>query len=822
MNRNTCLRRLLTSASALTPGIVLLAQPTSAQTVPQQAGSTDAQQAARQNGFDEIIVTAQRRAENKQTVPVSISAFSSEKLSDQGITNVSELQKLTPGILLNGAGSISHATFTIRGQGKAVVGPGLPSVITYVNEVPLGTIGSSPPTFDLGNIQILKGPQGTAFGRNTTGGAILAYTVAPSYELEGYFQAQYGNYNDRQLQGAVNVPIVDDMLSIRIAGEIARRKGFTKNFSTGKRMDDLHSDAIRASVLFEPTDRIKNTLVADYIKYDMEGPALFPFGPVLNPALIPAINAQAALGKRAVNTSIDPSYHNVHWGISNTTTIDLGAVTVKNIVGFIHDTSNEVFDAAGVPRGAPLPDLGAAITDPIQRAGFYLLFPPGAPSIVATNIGYSRNQQFTEELQLSGTLFDDKLDWLLGGFYLNKTPDGRNALAFDIFHPINPTPTQIYVASLAGGASPLSAVADQFYSDKSKSVFGNFTYDLSGISPALEGLKFNGGYRYTWDEQGVCSNSRNIFSYADSSLLAPITPDLDACKAVVGTYVAKAKFKAPTYTVGLNYAVNDDIFLYVTRRTGYRAGGLNGPNLQTALKPYQTFDPQKVTDHEVGAHVKWNSGGVRGQFNIAGFYDKYRKLQLQATGLRTGSLLGDGVTRVTVQPSGTSLALNAGNATFKGFELDGSLGYGGLTVTYGVSYITAKYTSFTVPTLLNPFFSAANFTGVPKWSYQASAEYVLPFKPGIGGEIALRGNFYHIDKQYQGFALMPSTELTDLAVDWKKVGNRNLNITAYVNNLFDRRYIQNVALSQPAFGNFSGALGAPRQYGIRVRYEFGN
>lgn len=173
----------------------------------------------------DIVVTARRRSESAQTVPVSITAVGGEVIQRLGLQTTGDLQRLVPGVILNGAGSMSNSTYTIRGQGKAVTGPGLPSVITYLNEVPLPPIGSFTPTFDLDNVQVLKGPQGTLFGRNTTGGAVLVYTRAPSYDVNGYVQADIGNFNKHSFQGAVNIPIVSDVLAVRLAANIERNKG---------------------------------------------------------------------------------------------------------------------------------------------------------------------------------------------------------------------------------------------------------------------------------------------------------------------------------------------------------------------------------------------------------------------------------------------------------------------------------------------------------------------------------------------------------------------------------------------------------------------
>ena len=159
---------------------------------------------------EDIVVTARRKAESIQSVPVAVQAFSSEILIKQNIHDTKDLQRLVPGVVFNGAGSDLNTTFTIRGQGRAVIGTISPSVQSYVNEVALPNWGAVIPTYDVANVQVLKGPQGTLFGRNTTGGAVLVYSQAPKHEFGGYASATLGDYSWHELEGAVNVPIVQD------------------------------------------------------------------------------------------------------------------------------------------------------------------------------------------------------------------------------------------------------------------------------------------------------------------------------------------------------------------------------------------------------------------------------------------------------------------------------------------------------------------------------------------------------------------------------------------------------------------------------------
>src|SRR6185369_4323416 len=147
----------------------------------------------------DIVVTARRRAEDISKVPVSVTAFGSAQIESKHIQNLTDLTKLTPGLNITGGGSRTNVFVTIRGQSRGVTGNVSPGVLTYFNEVPLPTYGSTIPTYDMANIQVLKGPQGTLFGRNSIGGAILTYSKAPTYHFEGYVKGEIGQYANRNV-----------------------------------------------------------------------------------------------------------------------------------------------------------------------------------------------------------------------------------------------------------------------------------------------------------------------------------------------------------------------------------------------------------------------------------------------------------------------------------------------------------------------------------------------------------------------------------------------------------------------------------------------
>src|SRR3546814_710560 len=167
----------------------------------------------------------------------------------------SRLRSPRPVCRLNDSGAPTNANYAIRGVTKPVAGQGAPGVVSYFADVPLPAYVSSTPQYDLASIQVLKGPQGTLFGRNTVGGALLIDPVAPGYRFDGYLQASYGNFDTKSLEGALNVPIVDGKVALRVAGRINRGDGQVKNLGSGRDFQNQHDNSFRASLLIEPTHR---------------------------------------------------------------------------------------------------------------------------------------------------------------------------------------------------------------------------------------------------------------------------------------------------------------------------------------------------------------------------------------------------------------------------------------------------------------------------------------------------------------------------------------------------------------------------------------
>lgn len=818
MSRDHAMRILLAAGVALSSSVV------QAQSAPPSASVAN-RSADDDLILHEIVVTARRREEDAQTVPISLTAFSASTLSNQGIRSTTDLQRLVPGVIFKGSASDLNPTYTIRGQGKAIIGPGLPSVINYINEVPMPSWGSTLPTYDVNNVQVLKGPQGTLFGRNTTGGAVLVYSTAPTFDgVNGYIEGELGDYRDQAVQGAINIPLIKDILAIRLAGDIESRKGYTRDITTGQDINQKHSNAFRVSVLFTPVDWLSNTLVYDHFYSAVNGSgatALEPLQPPVNPALAAVVAAVHTNGANTIASNVPGLFRAQLWGVSNTTKADLGPVTVKNIFGYRSTDVYTAGDATGIgaaPIPLSIPQLGLA---------------PNTPGIIVDPISGRQDRQITDEFQIAGSAFDNSLNWLAGAFYLDDAPTGPDYTVEDLYRPTSPSPTtQFIVNNFLGGIWPIGSQADNLYSDQSRALFGNISYDLSKLGSWVNGVTLNAGYRHTWDTETLCGNSRpSILLATGQSTVAPYG-SMAECRADAGGYVNSpanpygpsfsdtARFHASTYTFGIDYKLNDDVFLYFTTRRGYRAGGLNSPALAPILASYQSYAPQTVTDYEIGAHTQWSAGGWKGRVNAAAFTGNYDQLQLQATGIFAGTL--PGVTAANA-PSSSALTLNAGGARVSGLELDGIIApFSDLTIGYAASYLNPAYTNLNIPGFLAPFFNSGPFTGSPRWSYSADVRYRLPTPTaGTIGSFYINADYYHVAQEYQGYALLPAYGLANFSVQWTNIGQTHLDLTVFVNNAFNSLYVQNVFVNNNSLGVFSGNYAPPRMAGVRLRYTFG-
>jgi iron complex outermembrane recepter protein len=796
-------------------GVLALPSTAEAQSTPAASGaSSQSADAARAAGADqavleEITVTARRTAENIQSVPISVLALDSETLRERSISTAEDLQMATPGVYLSGSGGRENVVYQIRGQTKALSGPSSPAVVSYFADVPDPTFGSSVPQYDIGSVQVLKGPQGTLFGRNTTGGAVLYYPTAPNYEFGGYVSAAVGNYYNHETQVALNLPLVDQKAALRIAGDVHQRDGYTRNLGVGGPLDDLDSRAIRVSLLLEPTAAVRNLTTVDYYKSDDHGNGTDLIAVAPGPTLLAQLGIQSSLNQQlalqqargpfVVDTSNADFTHNRRFGVTNRTDADFGVVKLVNIFGYRDTHLSYLINVDGAPV--------------ITTDGTGFMIPAGLPVEFIRGSLDSNIHQYSDEVQLKGKLLNDKLDWLAGLFYLRDEPSGAQGNFVGFFHIVG---------------TPTAGPGYNFITESSKAAFLHATYDLSA---ALQGLAFEAGARYTKDNVSSCTGTGKGNTSSGDVLLDDCT-SANAAK-ITSTSINAASSSAPTWSVGLNWQVNHDFFTYLVTRRGYRAGGINSPTLAGRLIPVQSFDPETVTDVEIGMRSDWHLGPTLLRFNASAFSGWYDKVQVALTGVQTSPLCTatnngpgvspDGDCNPGNDPAGGTLLVNLGKSQVSGVDIDGEfVPTPALAITYAANFLSPRTKSLDAPAALVPYVAAGGipFNLTAKHTFSAGLRYKLPLAPEWGELIANADEYYTAETAFTATAV-PAYAVLNLRLDYNNIGGHPVDLAFFMRNAANREYISTPVASGTFLGMTSGIYGPPRMYGVEIRARFG-
>ncbi|AYJ85375.1 TonB-dependent receptor (plasmid) [Sphingomonas paeninsulae] len=752
----------------------------------------------------DIVVTARRRAESLQSVPVAITAFSQKMLQEKSISNAFDLNKAVPGLTTSAdSGTSTLPSFSIRGRGQ-FFGAASGSVETYFADVPLSApfqVPSLPPQFfDLASIQVLKGPQGTLFGRNSTGGAVLFVPAPASLDgIEGYARVQVGNYRNLQVEAAVNLPLTDK-IALRVAGYEWTRRGYSRTIGgatdgyghvlPSQRYDNQDITEFRATLLVQPTEGITNSTIFTYHTDKNRGtPQLLFFK---GPGGVPIPLTGQAANPRVLDTDVDltrpPSNT---FGVINTTTIEIADwITMKNIFGYINAEGwgNNPSDADG---------SALAAVDVVR--------PPR----------YLHNRQYTNEVQFQGSLLSDKLDYIVGGLLdLTRQPGARDTINIA---------TMSYPAS-----SPTVPLGyDEQYRQSrftSKSVFGSLTYHFTNAISATAGV-------------------RRSYDNIQEKTLEYVTalPDLVANLALPFE-TKQVKFKGWSYNAGLEWRIDQDSMVYGGYRRGFKRGGFNArpPSADTAL-----FGPEKVDNFYVGLKKGLNFLGMPGHFNIEGFWDIYKGAQRSY---------------LTLVANGQTVALatvvnNAEKSTYRGFDADFVIDPAHwLSLSGNYTFVDAYYNKYTDVSLTNPAQLAlladpstdlsVNPVGlVSKHKLSATARFHTEL--GDGSEIAFaptisyQSRFYFNDQSFRqpnsaallflggqqlnaasfGANYAPGYKLADARIEWNRIGGSKFDLAANVNNIFDKTF-KTGGTGIYVFGFEEASFGPPRMVTVEARVHF--
>ncbi|RYH13296.1 MAG: TonB-dependent receptor [Alphaproteobacteria bacterium] len=766
------------------------------------------------SGFQEIVVTARRRSESAQNVPSAVLAVNAGALIQRGIKNESDLQTAVPGLVIKANNNQNQLNYVIRGQSVEPYSGSTPGVQPYFNDVALS--GNAATAFyDVQSIQVLKGPQGTLFGRNSTGGAVLYQSAAPTSEVSGFVSGQYGNLDKLILEGALSLPIVTDKVLLRVAGTYQSGGAFVRNVYNNSKLGDTKVRSGRLTLKVMPTETITNSLMVQYSRYTgtNSGNRIFytepcgganpsPASPVcwavpgnafyqklltmptgtyspgypngnVFPGGLAALPAYLdSLGKHYVSNDGSFDFGSKDTLVSNTTEFDLSdTMTIKNVIGYTRTKRGFEYDN----DGSPYPFLYA-----------------GGNTPGGNNLETRNTKAFSEELQLQGKAMDNKLNYIVGVFYADSKTFNNSPIAGFGYIPAFDFP---YTFALRYKSTS---------KDETKAVFGQVTYAVT------DKLNLTGGLRGTWDKL-------SLEQAPDSSLFVAAIPKL------------QKKQNDISWTASADYHFTPALMAYLTTRGSWRVGGYNpfvaasltgsngqpiDPNTATADVGGTYFPPETVRDVEAGVKFSGRIGDVPVRINMDVYNSWIDNLQKTAYGIVAGNI------------TSTTTIVPAGEVT--GVEIDGEIKPASwLRLGASFAYADARYTkniaiAFGTPNMFGPFADSPKYTGT------AYADVIVPLS-GNGGTLTFHldgygQSSYHVSSL--GNTLNPGDkldgyELLNGRIDWENpVGLEGWTASFFVKNITDKRYFIGGGGGIQLYSINSAIFGQPQTYGGVLRYSF--
>jgi len=872
---------LLSGAAALALGS---AMPSFAQEADQAEDGT--------KRLDEITVTATRRESSIQDVPIAVSAFNPETLEAQGVRDITTLSSLSSSFNLQSSNSESGGTsIRIRGVGTTGNNIGLESsVAVFLDGVFLSRPGVAlGDLVDLEQLEVLRGPQGTLFGRNTSAGLLNVTTKKPNLErVDGFANVSYGNRDFVNVQGGVSVPLIKDVLATRISGSFRQRDGFLSNPTLGIDTNDRDRWSLRGQVLFEPTDAISIRLIGDYsetneqccsavVLQDVLAPAFSALGPapsdngVLDPTAGVPISGFDALDDRETNSG---QFENPteQWGISGQFDWDLGLAKLTYIGAFRDFQAQSIQDAdfSGLDVFSAAGNTAASATfNGFAGTGFIDtdVFAPGTTAAeIASLPTLTEIETQTHEIRLQGTVFEDRLDWLVGFYYSDEDILSNASLVlgqdFDLLlgasvlatgANLGPSPIE-NIFSVPGvvpglGISPEGTFAFNQFNQAGES-FSIFTHNTFAVTDAFDitvGLRYvdeskDGSFDQLAGQSDACNAVANnvlgggavpgaalvlscfplgVVANLPASAFIPLLPQTFSDDPdEQGQFVEDFEDDELVYTIKAGYALGDNVNAYASFTHGFKSGGFNLDASAASGGADPRFDSEEVDSWEFGIKSSLLDGRVRA--NIALFHQDITDFQV-------------------LEFTGTNFTtFNVGNALSTGVELEvDAQVLDQLTLTSALTYADARFPDDceTDPTAIpNPTnLCGAQLTNAPEFVGIWGATWQDGFQ-ALGQDLTYFGNVnvrFETDRRTSTQPTLVGTDIPNL-FDIQE-NNTKLNLRAgigsadgrwriegWATNLTDEQ-TRSITFNLPLRGGPQGRaafINAPREYGVTLRTKF--
>lgn len=741
-----------------------------------------------QGAIGEIIVTAQKRSESVQKTPLAVTAVSGDLLRSSGIATVADLKQSVPTLQLGLFFGVP--ALTLRGITLNALGPAVEAPIAFHTD---GVYSGRPSAalsgfYDVQRVEVLRGAQGTLYGRNATGGSINIITADPTPELDGYAQATYGTDNHVAIEGAVGGPL-SDKVQVRVAARSDSHDGYGINEFTGNEIDDNQENAVRAKIKFIPTDNLTILLAGDYY-HNRSHPGIHFQGTVSGgplwgetppPFLVGFVPGVGPSKLRNVSQDYDPLNVGTFWGLSSTIDLDMGGIALKSITSYRSSKSVSLGDV----------DLTSASLI--------------SPARVADDAN-----QFSQELQIIGD--SDSAKWIVGAYYFHEKDIGSTTAAFSNAYLwlFGGSPSTIYNAQ--GLYSGTSVKTDAY------AIFGQYTQRVTGQ------LSITLGGRYSIEtKEFVNQNTLDLATPFDLAFMGtvPATLAIQCGKGLptigyAGTGVAcdpNKTWKAFTPKVGIDFQLTPQTLLYASYTKGFKSGAFNLGIVQEPVKP------EKLDDFELGIKSTFLDGKLR--TNLAGFYYDYQDVQV-----------------FNAKPAQVVLE-NAASAKLYGIEAEiVAKPAPALQIDMNGAWLHTEYSSYIAADQLRPLGDGVTVdpAGQPAFNLKGNR---LPQAPRLSGTL---GMAYTIASDLGDFTLRGEAAYTSKlfitqfntdpvgAVKARTRFNASLRFASNdghfyaslnAKNLGDKVQVVNGYANSPLVGGaISGYLEAPRTVDFTVGYKF--
>jgi len=705
---------------------------------------------------DDIIVTAQKRSENLQDVPVAVSAVTGKTLENKRILDLVDLSNATPGLQIKSDDNGANPRIFIRGVGVNDFNPATASAVgIYADGVYVGSpLAQRFAFFDLQQAEVLRGPQGTLYGRNTTGGAVNVTSRKPGNDVEADFLAEYGRFNSLNLQGGVSLPLVKDLLSVRVAGIYQRDDGYSVNRLTGNRGNNADRWAVRGSVHFTPSSAITDDLAVTAGKsrggsiwaYNR---TLFPVSPdiagpdgLCAPAYYGTANCTNVLGYANASKNLyegDYSFEGKDkvnlFTVANTLTINLGSADIVSVTGYQHAKRNDQEE-----------------TD-------------ANPLAVITASYIARQNTFSQELRLQSS-GKPALRYVFGLYYAHD--DLTNNSAYDVLAILPADPA----AGIGRFVWPLAQKTDSY------AAFGQLDYDLTSRLTATVGLRYSADHKDFHYFSGETNTGTSFFTFDGSKTFDSVS----------------GKF-------GLQYRFTPDVNAYASYSRGTKSGGFfSGQTGNIAdIGPYKD---ETVNAYETGLKTELLRHTLRA--NLAAFYYDYQNLQVYTT------VIDGFITR--------QLFTNASAARMYGGELElEATPARGLTISMNAAYLNATYRNFVSA---GADYSGNTLPSAPKISVQTAVDYTQPVSFGaiVANVSASYRSKVFFDTANTPRLSDQARVYVDGRLGVQLVRNK-LEIGIWGKNIFGETNISDITpIASLGFDVVS--VGPPRTYGLYLRAHY--